>query len=92
MSVCYSAQIVVGLPRREIINQELIDNGDIDICPPYYDGGGDGHTIAGICYIDSGDYSACEVAWDERKIASIKAKFFELTGQHAKIYISPCSY
>lgn len=92
MSVNYSAQIIVGLPRGEIGNQQLIHDDDLEVCPPGYDCGGDDDAIAGFSYVDSGDYSACEFVWNEDEIIALKQKFFETTGQYAKVYISPCSY
>lgn len=88
MGVEYSAQIIVGLPRSEITDRELIDNADLEVCSPYYDGSGASYAIAGFEYLDSGDYDNTELVWDPEKIEQLKQKFYKLTGQHAKVYLS----
>lgn len=89
MSVEYAAKIVVGLPRGEITNKELIDDDEIEVCSPYYDGGGSKDAIAGLTYQESDDFSPTELKYDPVKIEKLKDQFFELTGQKAKVYLSP---
>ena len=89
MGIFYSAVIIVGLPQCEILNQDLIDADEIHVCPPFFDGGGEDHAIAGWTYIDSGDFRAEEINIDLDVIEALKYKFKKLTGQDAKVYLSP---
>lgn len=88
MGVEYSGQIIVGLPRSAITNQDLIHDDELEVCSPHYDGAGEPYAIAGFRYLDSGDYSNTELVWDANKIEQLKQKFHKLTGQDAKVYLS----
>lgn len=92
MGIDYRAAVFVGLPREEIQNRELIETDEIEVCPPYYDGTGAGYAIAGFEYKGSETYCASEFDWDQSKVDELKAEFKELTGQEAKVYISPYGY
>lgn len=92
MGIDYRAAVFVGLPRCEIEDQELIENGDLDVCPPYYDGNSADHAIAGLEYSGSETYGASEFAWDQAKVDELKAEFKKLTGKDAKVYLSPYGY
>jgi len=95
MGIDYRAAIFVGLPRGEIKNEkigEMIEGGEIEICPPYYDGTGDNGAIAGFEYAGSRTYEATELQWDPEQVAKLKADFFEKFGQEAKVYLSPYGY
>lgn len=90
MSTEYRAAIVVGLPRDEIDNQDLIDDDDLEIFPPYYDGGADG--LAGLEYADTPDYRAREIEIDVARLEELKKEFRELTGQEPKVYLTPIGH
>lgn len=92
MGIYYSAQVIVGLPRCEIQKEELIEDEELTVCPPYYDGNDADHAIAGLEYLATRDHQAAEIDWDQEKINQLKAEFKELTGQDAKVFISPCGY
>jgi hypothetical protein len=92
MGIDYRAAVFVGLPRGEIQNQDLIDDDELEVCPPYYDGNGARHAIAGFEYKGSDTYAATEFEWDQAKVDELKAEFKTLTGQMAKVYISPYGY
>jgi hypothetical protein len=89
MGVDTRAAVFVGLPRKEIENQELIDNDELEVCPPHYDGGGDDDAIAGFELAGCDCYSASEFVWDQSKCDELKAEFKSLTGQDAKVWLSP---
>ena len=92
MGQSYAAKIVVGLPRGEINNQDLINEDEIEVCSPYYDGGGDKDAIAGLTYQETDTYSSAELKYDLGKINDLKEQFFELTGQKARVYLSTYGY
>lgn len=89
MGIEYEAAIMVGLPRGEIHNQELIYDDELEVCSPCYDGGSDDGAVAGFFYEQSGTYSASLLEWDQQKIDELKTKFKDLTGQEAKVWLSP---
>ena len=89
MGIDYQATIIVGLPRSEFDSAEFIEEEDLHVCPPYFDGNSDDMAIAGFFYKKSGTYRAAEISFDQGKINELKAKFKELTGKDAKIYLSP---
>jgi hypothetical protein len=88
MSIQYSAKIMVGLPRDEIENEDVID--DLVQAAPYYDGGDE--AIVGICVVNSGCYQAKEFTLDQATIDAAKANFKEQTGQDGKLYLTPNGY
>lgn len=96
MGVDYRAAVWVGLPRCEIEDwdtvEELLDAEELSVCPPYYDGGGATMAIVGLEYDSSCDYSATQFDWDDAVVAGLKAQFKELTGQDAKVWLSPYGY
>lgn len=97
MGIYYSASIVVGLPKEDILKRELFDydnenydyNTPLISFPPYYDGGGDDFMIVGISAFDSGEYTPSEFVYDQEKIEELKLKFKTLTGQDAKVWLTP---
>ncbi len=97
MGIDYNAAIMVGLERGSITMDEdvlegLIDEEELEDCPPYYDGNGDDGTIVGFIYKMSGTYEASEFAWDETEVDQLKKQFKKVTGQDAKIWISPMGW
>ena len=92
MGIDYRAAVFVGLPRGEIENQELFEDEQLDVCPPHYDGNSEDYAIAGFEYAGSETYGASEFEWNPAKIDELKAEFHKLTGQTAKIYLSPYGY
>lgn len=92
MSIDYEAAIMVGLPRGDIEYEDLadlIDEEELEVCPPYYDGGDDDNAIVGLTYKISKTYQASEFEWNQQAINEMKAEFKKLTGQDAKIWLSP---
>lgn len=92
MGVDYQAAIVVGLPRKEIELEDLqdkIDDGDLEVCPPYYGGDSDEDAIVGHMYKTSPWYAPREFEWDAAQIDKLKADFKATTGKDAKVWISP---
>lgn len=87
MQSCH-AVIVVGLPRRDLININIIDEDIMESFPAYYDGNYDPRAIIGIEYERTARYSSMELHWDENYVDSLKNQFFTLSGQEAKIYLS----
>lgn len=92
MGVNYQAVIMVGLPRKDIGLEELddlIDEDLLECCAPYYDGGDESYAIVGFCYKKSGSYYPSELDWDQENLDKLKADFKKVTGQEAKVFISP---
>jgi hypothetical protein len=87
MGIDSAASIFVGLPRDDGDFEQLIDEDELEVCPPYYDGGSDG--LVGFHYALSPDYSPCEVSWDQSEVDSLKQRFKLLTGIDAKVWLSP---
>ena len=88
MSIDTSAKIMIGLPRNEV-DEDLIDNEDLEVASPYYDGYGENYAIAGFAIHRSGNYSPVEISWDAVKIGELMRKFRELTGKEAKVWLTP---
>lgn len=88
MGISYSAKVMVGLPRGAIKNQQLIED-ELTVCPPYYDDNSEDYAIAGLTYVSSGPFSTKEFTWDQAKIDELKVEFKKLTGQEAKVWLSP---
>jgi hypothetical protein len=80
---------MVGLPRGEVTHQDLIEDEELDVCSPYYDGDGEDDAIAGFTYESSGDFCATEINIDLDVIEALKCKFKRITGQDARVYLSP---
>jgi hypothetical protein len=91
MGIEYSAVLIVGLPRGDIEDQEVIDD-ELEAVAARYDGDGEDDAIAGIVIVDSGDYQAKEITFDQAKVDAAKEKFRKLTGQEGKLYLTPCGY
>jgi hypothetical protein len=92
MGVDTRAAIFVGLPRNEIKHDDLqdwIDAGEISVCPPYYDGYGADHAIVGWELAGCECYAPSEFLYDAAASQTLKERFKELTGQDAKVWLSP---
>jgi hypothetical protein len=87
MQSCH-AVIIIGLPRRDIINIEILEEDMMESFPAYYDGTYDPTAIIGIEYERTARYSSMELNWDDNYVNSLKNQFFTLSGQEAKIYLS----
>lgn len=95
MGMDIKAAVFVGLPRSEIEHEDLsdlIDNEELEVCPPHYDGNGAEWAIVGFELASCGRYEASEFAFDAEKCAELSARFKELTGQDAKVWLSPYVY
>ncbi len=93
MSVEYNAAIVVGAEWNSIKGaaaQEkisiLVECGELDDFPSYYDGYGQG--LFGIYLNYSPDYGYSEVIYTEDDVAKAKAEFESLTGMEGKLYLT----
>lgn len=92
MGIDYAAAIWVGLPRKEFDVEKLeamIEEGDIEVCPPYYDGNGDDNAIAGFSYCVSPDYAPTELTFMPDELSELVGKFKDLTMLDAKVWLSP---
>jgi hypothetical protein len=94
MGIDTSAMLIVGLTRGEMEMtdeiEELIDEGELDSCPTYYDGGGDDCGVIGYAVTSTSDNSSEEVTDEDLgKIMALKSKFKAQTGQEAKLLVSP---
>lgn len=93
MGISYSAGLVVGVQRGMVEDldklEQLIDDCEIGVFSPYYDGGGDDDAVVGLPYVETEPYSSTPVVWDPVKIDSLKAEFLQLVGQEAQIWLTP---
>lgn len=96
MGMYYSAVIVVGLPRHELLEKfedldEILEEGSsLEIIAPIFDGYSDEEAIIGFTIQGSDDYQASEL--DESKLSAIPSKmkdFFQITGLKPKVWLSP---
>ena len=96
MGIDYKAAIFVGLPREDFEDQEnlseLLDNEELEVCAPYYDGSDDDSAIVGFRFKSSGAYSPSELEWNQSVIDSFKSDFNKLTGLEAKVWLSPLGW
>ena len=93
MSIEYNAAIVFGAEWDNIKGDAilekismLIEVGELEDFPPYYDGGGQG--LFGIYLNYSPDYGYSEVIYTEDDVAKAKAEFESLTGMEGKVYLT----
>lgn len=90
MLIDVSAAIMVGLPQVQIEHaQELLNDELLESCPPYYDSETDDEVITGFIFKESESYNAVNLEWNQKKIDELKIKFKEITGQDAKVWLSP---
>ena len=97
MGIDYQGAIMVGLKREDIENEAILEDiwdgeSELEICAPYYDGGDSDDAIIGFCYAASDVYAPDVLDWDEDEINALKAKFKEITGQDAKVWLSPMGW
>ncbi len=96
MGVDYQAAIMVGLPHCEFGYDEdlsdFLEDYDMELCAPAYDCGDADDAIAGFVYACSGSYQSKELDWNQDVIDRLKAKFKEITGEDARVYLSPWGY
>jgi hypothetical protein len=92
MGMSVMAAVFVGLPREELSEEqlEMVDDGTLECCSPFYDGGGDDGAIVGFELARTERYTPQEFAFDAAKCEELKARFKKLTGQDAKVWLSPC--
>jgi hypothetical protein len=90
MGMSIFAAVWVGLPRQDIENEELLEDESLEVCPPHYDGNSDDDAIAGFELQRSPSHLGCELSFDQSKVEELKVQFKELTGQDAKVWLSPC--
>jgi hypothetical protein len=94
MGIDYQAALIFGLRRGDMnIDDDLnekIANGDVDSCPPYYDGGGDDGEVVGVLIKSSPVYGATDINVDEisTKVEAAAKRFKELTGLDGKLWLS----
>lgn len=92
MSTNYQAVIAVGLPYEELGEKALEvlhERGDILSIPVYYDAGCE-ISVNGLRVTSTCSYSYTEIELDALQLAIDEAKkeFYNLTGQHGKVYLS----
>lgn len=99
MGIYYRATVMVGLRRRELTMDtdrfgELIEEGALEVCSPYYDGDYDEDAVVGFFCAVSRDYAAVEFDLDDARTQALEqyAAFLKLTGQEAKLWLSPYGY
>lgn len=95
MGIDYKASVFVGLPRADIYTadkQELLEDEQLEVCPPCYGGGGEDYAICGFELARSETYGAREFTYDSERCEKLKAQFKELTGLDAKVWLSPYGY
>ena len=95
MSVSYRASVIVGLPYGEFTDSALadllIDKGRLAANPVYYDACSD-ECVIGLEFAQTDDYSYTEFAYDQDEIELLQEKFFQLTGQFARVFLTTYGY
>jgi hypothetical protein len=84
--------VVVGLYRKDIINSSLFDNDELEAFGTYYDGNSEDLAIAGLVYVRTASYAACELSWDEDALALLHKEFFNITSQQGKVWLLPSGH
>lgn len=93
MSTNYQAVIAVGLPYEEFGEKALDvlheEGGPLVSIPAYY-GAGCEISVNGLRVTSTYSYSYTEIELDALQLAIDEAKkeFYNLTGQHGKVYLS----
>jgi hypothetical protein len=88
------AAVFVGLPREELSEEqlEMVDDGTLECCSPFYDGGSDDGAIVGFALASTERYTPQEFAFDAQKAEELKAEFKKLTGLDARVWLSPLAW
>lgn len=93
MGIYYRGVVAVGVQRGSIENfdkfEDLIDEGDLEVISPSYDGSSEDDAVVGLTYAASADYSSTRFVWNQQEIDELKAKFLSLTGMEAKVWLTP---
>jgi hypothetical protein len=96
MGVDYNAAIMIGLPRGELSHlqdlEDMLDEEELEVCAPYYDGDSDDNAIVGFPYQVSGTYRPSTMEWDQAEVDKQKARFKRVTGREAKVWLSPMGW
>ncbi len=100
MGIDYQAAIMIGLPQGNIEYNEdeyedlsdFLNEHGMELCAPSYDGDDADDAIAGFVYKCTGSYQSDELDWNQAEIDKLKAKFKEITGEDARVYLSPWGY
>lgn len=91
MSTSYQAVIAVGLPYEELGNPARVamDHYEIEAIPVAYDSDVE-NCIVGFYVSRTNSYDYTEIELDALQLAIDEAKkeFYNLTGQHGKVYLS----
>lgn len=91
MSIDYCAKLMIGLRRCEFTDQNLLEewvqNGTLEVAPPYYDGGGEDHAVVGLPLLETGRFGNREFVPDPAKEAELRAQFLKLTELPPKLYL-----
>ena len=92
MGIHTSAVIAAGLPFGEFTDEdrrdELIEVGELEVISPYYDADLE-NCIIGVTVASTGRYKPAELELDLIEVMNLKGEFFKLTGESAKLYLSP---
>lgn len=91
MSISYTAIVAVGLYRKDIVNQSLFDD-ELEAFGTHYDGNAEDYAIAGLAYAETESYAASELMWDENALVLLHKQFFDITGQHGKVWLLPSGH
>jgi hypothetical protein len=84
--------VVVGLYRKDIVNSSLFENDKLEAFGTYYDGNSEDFAIAGLVYVQTASYAACELSWNEDALALLHKEFFNITGQQGKVWLLPSGH
>ena len=95
MGVDYKAVIFYGLPFDELDVEsdkleEQIDDGEIEVCPCYFDAGREG-CLFGYFMVTGPDYGAVELS-TVMDYAKEARDFEKLFGKQGRLFLSTCGW
>lgn len=82
------AIIVVGLPRCDINNIDIIDTDILSIFPHCVNGEYKPTALVGLQYIIAESSTSVAFEWDGFEVNQLRHQFYTITGQDAKIWLS----
>lgn len=90
MGIYYSATIFVGQPRKAMADvpdlDSMLDDERLTECAASFDNHGSPGNIIGICIVDASEPQ--EYIPEPERINAARTRFYDLTGKHAKVWLS----
>ncbi len=90
MGIDNGAALVIGVHRKDLPPEgdEWLDNGDIDVFAPYYDGTGEPDAVCGVVVVETDWNKVIDIAEFGEAIKKASAEFSNVTGMVGRMYLT----